>query len=138
MKGISKDQHGLIDYAYVPLVAAAPQLFGFEEDKEVSSLCYVTSATVLGYTILTDAKWGAVKLIPYKAHLGLDLVSGVMALAAIPLLNVTNKKSRNMLMFMGFAGIVVGTLSLLGSRKTSSAHLKAKNKGNDLKEASFY
>ncbi len=112
--GIPKDKHGFADYTYVPLVFAAPRLVGFEEEKAASFLCYTLSATVLCYTLLTDAKWGMVKLIPYKTHAALDLSGGVVALAAPFFIKTANKKVRNTLLLMGLTGLVVSTLSLIG------------------------
>ncbi len=115
--GITKDMHGFLDYTYIPLVLAAPKLVGFEEEKWASKVCYILSTTVLGYSVLTDAKWGVVKLIPYKTHAALDLSVGVIALASPMLLKTSNKRARNTLLLMGITGIVVGTLSLIGARK---------------------
>jgi hypothetical protein len=118
IKGITKDWHGFIDYSYVPIVLAAPKLVGFEDEKWASDFCYALSAAVLGYSLLTDAKWGALKLIPYKTHAVLDFSTGVMALAAPWLLKAaSNKKARNTLLLMGISGIVVGTLSLIGAKR---------------------
>ncbi len=115
--GIPKDKHWFTDYSYIPLVFAAPGLVGFKEDKWASKVCYVLSSTVLGYSVLTDAKWGLVKLIPYKTHAALDFSLGVIALAAPVLLKTSNKKARNTLLMMGITGLVVGTLSLIGAKK---------------------
>ncbi len=117
IKGITKDKHWFIDYSYVPLVFAVPKMVGFEEDKWASKVCYVLSSTVLGYSVLTDAKWGVVKLIPYKTHAALDFSVGVVALTATLLRKTSNKKARNTLLMMGITGIVVGTLSLIGAKK---------------------
>lgn len=111
--------HGFTDYTYIPLVLAAPKLVGFEEEKWASKVCYILSTTVLGYSVLTDAKWGVVKLIPYKTHAALDLSVGVIALASPMLLKTSNKRARNTLLLMGITGIVVGTLSLIGARKVN-------------------
>ncbi len=115
--GITKNMHGFTDYTYIPLVFAAPKLVGFEEEKWASKVCYILSTTVLGYSVLTDAKWGVVKLIPYKTHAALDLSVGVIALASPMLLKTSNKRAHNTLLLMGITGIAVGTLSLIGARK---------------------
>src|SRR4051812_25762315 len=69
MKGIPKEIHGYADYMYVPFVLAAPKALNFENEKAVASICYAHSALVLGYTLLTDANWGIIKVIPYEVHL---------------------------------------------------------------------
>lgn len=116
IKGITKEQHWITDYSYVPLVMAAPQLIGFEDEEKVTYMCYALSSTVLIYSLLTDAKWGAVKLIPYKTHAALDLVQGAIALTAASTLKIKNKKARNTLIAMGLTGLTVGILSLIGAK----------------------
>lgn len=116
--GITKDKHWITDYTYIPLVLAAPKLVGFEEEKEAANLCYTLSLTVLGYSLLTDAKWGLVKLIPYKIHATLDLSSGLVSLAAPFYIKPQNKKARNTLFAMGLTGLVVGALSLIGNKRS--------------------
>lgn len=118
IKGITKNQHWITDYTYVPLVFVAPELVGFERDASAATLCRVMSATVLSYSLLTDAKWGVVKIIPYKVHAALDLSTGVIALASsVMRKGYSGKKARNTLLAMGITGLVVGTLSLIGAKK---------------------
>lgn len=117
--GIKKNQHVITDYSYIPMVLAAPKLVGFAENKTAAQLCRAMSLTVLGYSLLTDAKWGVVKVIPYKTHAALDFASGVIALAAPWVLKFSSdKKARNTLIAMGITGLVVGTLSVIGARKS--------------------
>lgn len=82
MEKIKRDEHGLADFAYVPLVFATPKFAGFENNKEVALLCRAFSVSALAYSLCTDGKWGALKLIPYKVHAGLDVTSGMLALGA--------------------------------------------------------
>jgi hypothetical protein len=118
IKGITKDQHLLLDYAYVPLVLSTPSLLHFEDEKWASNACYILSATVLGYSLLTDAKWGAVKLIPYKTHAALDLMQGVAAVgAAFVGQKQLSTTARNTFLALGITGIAVGILSLIGAKK---------------------
>lgn len=116
--GIKKEQHAIADYAYVPLVLAAPNLAGFKNEETAAVLVRAMAATALTYSLLTDMKGGVVKLIPYKAHLVLDLASGVLALAAPWAFGFKkNKRARNTLLAMGVTGLVVGALSLVGASK---------------------
>ena len=121
--GITRDKHVITDYTYVPLVFAAPTLAGFEEEKTAATICRVLSVTVLGYSLLTDAEWGVVKLIPYKTHAAIDFATGLLSFAAPCLLKKTSgkavrKRATYTLLFMGVVGVVVGTLSLIGARKS--------------------
>jgi len=114
IKEMTKDKHLPIDYAYVPLVLSTPMLLDFEDKKWASNACY----TVLGYSLLTNAKWGAVKLIPYKTHAALDLAQGVAAFgAALLKQKQLSSTARNTFLVLGITGIAVGILSLIGSKK---------------------
>ena len=45
-KPISKQLHGIIDYSIFPLVMAAPELAGFEEEGKAVLLCRVLSKAI--------------------------------------------------------------------------------------------
>lgn len=117
--GIKKEQHVFADYSYVPLVFAAPKLVGFSNNNTAATVCRAMSLAALGYSLLTNAKWGAYKLIPYKTHAMLDFASGVASLAIPWVFKFSkNKKARNTLLLMGLTGLVVGTLSIIGAKKS--------------------
>jgi hypothetical protein len=118
INGIPEDRHGFIDYTYVPLVWAAPALADFEQDRQAGNFCRMTAVLVLGYTLSTDAKWGVVKIIPYKTHAILDLGLGVVTIAAACIFTKSSKPARAILTLMGLTGIVVGVLSVIGARRT--------------------
>lgn len=118
IKGITRNKHGIADYSYIPMTFAAPSVFRFTEEKWASTLYRALSLTTLGYSLLTDAKWGALKLIPYKTHAIIDLSIGVLTLAAPALLpKPLSTRARNTLLVMGVTGVVVGILSLIGTKK---------------------
>jgi hypothetical protein len=116
IKGITKKQHVYADYSYVPLVLAAPTIADFEDDKLAAGVCRAFAVKALAISLLTDAKWGCVRLIPYKTHAILDVASGVMALAAAATPAISkNKRARNTFILMGITGLVVGGLSIIGA-----------------------
>lgn len=115
--GIKKNEHGFSDYSYVPIVFMAPKIAGFEDNKRVALLCRAFAGIVLGYSLFTKAKWGAVKVIPYKTHATLDLASGVAALAVSQLEAVKeDKPAGTTFKLMGIVGLTVGILSLIGAK----------------------
>ncbi len=117
LTGIKKNEHWFTDYSYVLFVMMAPKMVGFEEDKKAANLCRTFAGIVLGYSLFTKAKWGVVKVIPYKTHAALDLASGVAALAvAQSAVAANNKKARNTFLAMSAVGITVGILSLIGAK----------------------
>jgi hypothetical protein len=118
--GITCNQHGFADYSYVPLVLAAPTLAGFENNKQAAIICRAFGVSALAYSLCTDAKWGVIKLIPYKVHAGLDIASGVLAFGAAMLPQVNkNKAAKNTFIAMGITGLIVGALSLIGAKRTA-------------------
>lgn len=109
---ISRRQHAFTDYSYVPLVAAAPDLVGFREERTATTLCYVLSSSVLVSSLFTRAEWGLVRAIPYKAHLAFDTLGGLTALSAPWLFGFAkNRKARNTFLAIGVFGLLAGLLS---------------------------
>jgi hypothetical protein len=75
--------HGVVDYmAGATLTTVAPRLAGVVGTRSARQI-RAAGAFHAGYSMLTDYPLGAVKAIPYKAHLALDAV-GALALAATP------------------------------------------------------
>ena len=119
--GIKRNEHGLADFSYVPLVFAAPNITGFENNKQATLICRAFSVSALAYSLCTDAKWGVIKLIPYKVHAGLDVASGILAFGAAMLPKINqDKAARNTFIVMGLTGLIVGTLSLIGAKRKVS------------------
>jgi hypothetical protein len=118
IKGITKKQHVCADYSYVPMVMLAPAIAKFEDDKVASRVCRAFALSSLGISLLTDAKWGLVRLIPYKVHAILDVSTGILALAAAVTPPICeNKRARNTFLIMGITGLVVGALSVIGAKR---------------------
>ena len=104
--------HALTDYSYVPLVAAAPKLAGFEEEKTAVNLCHLLSSSILLSSLVTRAEWGPVPVMPYKAHLALDTFGGALALGAPWLFGFArNARARDTFLAMGAFGLMAGLLS---------------------------
>jgi len=111
-KPITRVQHGFTDYSYIPLVASAPRLVGFSHNKTATTLCYVLSSTILASSLMTRAEWGAFKVMPYKAHLVLDVVGGLAGLSAPWLFGFAkNRRARNTFLAAGVFGLLAGLLS---------------------------
>jgi hypothetical protein len=109
---ISRRQHAFTDYSYVPLVASAPDLVGFKDEKAATTLCHVLSSTVLLSSLFTRAEWGPIRVMPYKAHLAIDTLGGLTALTAPWVFGFAdNKKARTTFLVMGVFGLMAGLLS---------------------------
>jgi hypothetical protein len=111
-KPIGRKQHGVADYTYVPTVMAAPNLVHFASDTTPARLSRAFAAASLANTLFTRAEWGVVKVIPFKAHLAIDAVTGVAALAAPWLFGFSNdRRARNTFLAMGATALAVSLLS---------------------------
>ncbi len=111
-KPISRREHAFTDYSYVPLVASAPGLIGFADEKAAATMCHMLSGTVLISSLFTRAEWGPIPVMPYKVHLVIDTLGGLTALAAPWAFGFArNKKARNTFLIMGVFGLLAGLLS---------------------------
>src|SRR4051794_9690275 len=83
--------HGVVDYsAGTTLLTVFPRIAGIEGTRSAGQI-RIAAAIHAGYSTLTDYPLGAVKLLPYQAHLALD-AAGSVALAATPFLTGQWKK----------------------------------------------
>ena len=80
-KPISPTTHGIIDYATVLTVAAAPKIFDFPDSA--AKLCYGLAAGYLGLSMVTDYPLSAQRLVPFKAHGAAEAAIG-LTLPAMP------------------------------------------------------
>lgn len=112
-KPISRKMHGMAaDYPYALLTAAAPLLLGFRKEKTPSLLAYILGGSTLLSSLFTSYEAGAVKKMPFKAHLALDAVSGITALAAPWLFGFSkNTRARNTFLGIGLLALAVTSLT---------------------------
>ena len=88
---IDSTLHGMTDYTVgATLLSVFPKLAGIEGTDSARQV-RASGAFHAGYSTLTDYPLGVVKLIPFKAHLALDVV-GALALAATPFVTGQWKK----------------------------------------------
>ncbi|GAB2537349.1 SPW repeat domain-containing protein [Rufibacter soli] len=104
--------HGIADASFVPAVATAPETIGFEQEQTATTLCRIISAGTLISGLITKAEWGAVPVMPFKAHVALDLGIGLFSLAAPWVFGFAdNAKARNTFLAMGAVGVLVSALT---------------------------
>jgi hypothetical protein len=91
IQAIDSTLHGVTDYTVgATLMTVFPRAAGIEGTESARQI-RASGAFHAGYSTLTDYRLGAVKLIPYKAHLALDAL-GAIALAATPFVTGQWKK----------------------------------------------
>jgi hypothetical protein len=71
--------HGILDYASVVLLAAAPKLVGFTGRQ--ATICYALAVVHLALTLLTRFPLGAVKVIGFPIHGAIELLVSVLSIA---------------------------------------------------------
>ncbi len=122
-KPISRKMHGMAaDYPYAALTAAAPLLMGFKKEKAPALLAYILGGTTLLSSLFTRYEAGAVKKMPFKAHLTLDAVSGVTALAAPWIFGFAkSKKARNTFLGLGLVALMVTLLTQTDNMEDADA-----------------
>src|SRR4051812_14003273 len=100
---IDSTLHGATDYTVGTLLMTAfPKIAGIGGTESANQI-RIAGAIHAGYSTLTDYPLGAVKLIPFQAHLAMDAV-GAVALAATPFLTGQWKKGvRQWLPHVGLA-----------------------------------
>ncbi len=70
--------HGYMDYLMAVLLIAAPWLFGFADGGAETWVPVVLGAGVIAYSLFTDYELGAVRRLPMRTHLMLDLGGGIL------------------------------------------------------------
>ena len=70
--------HGIIDYVTGALLIIAPYIFGFATGGVEQWLPQVIGAAIILMSLLTRYELSVAKLIPLKAHLGVDIATGLL------------------------------------------------------------
>ena len=111
-KPINKEDHIIVDYTYAAIVPLLPELIGFENSQAAKYTCRILGAGALAYTLFTKAKRTPFSLIPFKAHLFIDVTVSLLAIAT-PWLSrfARNTDARNTLFGVGLSGLTAGLLT---------------------------
>lgn len=111
-KPISRQMHGVMDYAYAALITAAPELFKFKNEDAARILSRVVGGGVALTSLMTRYELGALRVLPFKAHLAADVVVGLGTLTAPWLLGFSdNKRARNTFVALGATSVLAGLLT---------------------------
>ena len=74
--------HGAIDYVTAPALVAAPDVLRLNGGRASAATPRVVGATSALYSALTDYELGLRRMIPMRAHVALDGVSGALVALA--------------------------------------------------------
>lgn len=78
MRRIPTRIHGILDYLVGALFIAVPWLLGFERGGAETIVFVALGTGAMLYSLVTDYELGAVRLMPMRTHLMLDVGSGVL------------------------------------------------------------
>jgi hypothetical protein len=111
-KPISRRQHGIVEYTFIPFVASAAKLAGFEDEDRAVRLTRIVSSMVTLSSLFTRAEWGPIPIIPFKFHLVIDTAIGGFSLSAPWLFDFSdNTRARNTFLAMGIVALMAGLFS---------------------------
>ena len=83
MRFITKEIHAFLDYPVALALIGLPFLLGLGSSNPLAfQLSVATGVAALILTLLTDHRLGVLKVIPYKIHLGVDLMVGLVFVVA--------------------------------------------------------
>ena len=83
MRVIPTTAHGVIDYVNAFTLLVAPKLWRLDEVPPSAATFYAFGGSLTATSLITDYELSVANVIPMRAHLALDIVSGA-ALAASP------------------------------------------------------
>lgn len=84
---VTRNLHAYLDYPVALSLMVAPSLLGLGASNPLAYwLAFVTGIAAFILTVLTDHKFGIIRVLPYSFHLAVDGIVGVTFLAAPTLL----------------------------------------------------
>lgn len=111
-KPISRQLHGVLDYTYAAIISTAPELAGFKDERAAATLSRAVGAGVALTSLMTRYELGAVRVLPFKAHLAADVAAGLFTLSAPFLFGFAdNQRARNVFVGMGAFSIIAGLIT---------------------------
>ena len=78
MKFIETKTHAFLDYSVGILLIVSPWLFGFYENGIESWIPIFLGASAIFYSLFTNYEWSLKRVILFRTHLVLDILSGIL------------------------------------------------------------
>src|SRR6478736_2628867 len=98
-KPISTRVHGIMDYMTAGFLFALPRAMGWS--KTVTRLMDAAGMSATAYSLFTCYELGLVRVLPMKAHLSMDAMSGAAFLGAAAMLDDEDPEVRACLASIG-------------------------------------
>ena len=87
---LTPTMHGVVDYLAAAGLLIMPFILGLGASSPLAKwLAVVTGVAVIVTSLLTDYKYGALRVLPFKGHLAVDILVAVGFAAAPTLLGFT-------------------------------------------------
>src|SRR5690606_35214072 len=93
---INTKMHGYIDYLMGVMLIGISFLFAIPDGVPTTLLIVLGTATIV-YSLMTNYELGLVKVLPMKVHLFIDVVSGLLLIAAPWLFGFADVNSKRLL-----------------------------------------
>src|SRR3954470_22863528 len=122
MRRMSTATHGIIDYVTSGMMAMMPKLLGF--GPKATAIVEGAAGSAAVYSMMTDYEYGLVKVLPVKAHLTLDALSGGMLIGAAMMLDDEDESGRAALAALGIFEIIAAV-----STQTTSMNERGRKGG---------
>lgn len=78
MKFIGTKAHGILDYLMGLLLIGSPWLLGFYEGGSETWIPVILGCSTVLFSMFTNYEYGVLRLLPMKAHLAIDFLSGAL------------------------------------------------------------
>jgi hypothetical protein len=92
MKKIPTSTHGVLDYLVSGTLVIAPHLVGFPRRGPARIIPRLLGGFSAKYSAVTDYELGLLKKLPMRAHLVLDVASGLLLAASPWLMGFRNRR----------------------------------------------
>lgn len=93
MRFISTKVHGVLDYIVGVLLIAAPWIFNFDNGSAAQWIPVSVGVVILIMSLMTNYEAGAMKVVPMRIHLTLDVIAGIFLAASPWLFRFSNEVS---------------------------------------------
>jgi len=135
MRFLSTRTHGVLDLLTAGTLLALPRALGWSE--KVTRLLTGAAVGTVGYSLLTRYEFGLIKLLPMRAHLALDALSGATFCAAPLLLPDEEDEVKQALVGIGLFELAAALGTEPEPRRPASPERMYRENAGALRESAF-
>jgi len=135
MARMSTKAHGVLDFLTAGTLAALPRMLGWG-DRLTNTMTTLAIGTV-GYSLLTNYEFGLIRVLPMRAHLAIDAMSGVGLCAASALFPEEDDETRKALIALGLFEIAASLMTRPEPFEAEGRHM-AHSLGQESREGPGY